>query len=603
MEGDSLALLKNCKVGDKNDMLSKAIRILLNQIDEEKTDPAKSEIASFFANKTARDALFFIGKYLAFEVVHDYEPFLFSNFNVFITALLSHFSAFEKTLEFTCQEFALDQAESESNPEGIKVLCLKYGLFITNHLSKNSEGFCRRFIKTSGIKSLLDILNDEEFTQKNHSAVLTLWHGQEFSLIDYFLAIIGNLSQRCNDLKHLWTQMNASETLLKLIRNYSIETLADVTCIANLTLDKQLERPEMSDKVCKHLSRLLEEFSIAIGSSITRYLKFIFENQKRVECEVACIINEDHTTITLFEVLDVLYNLSLNLKLSEALYFGHNAKDCLMSILAKGNTKEILFAIRVVAQFSFYEKIAKDMSKDAGFVSSVNKLICAFVESIHSGKASISDDYFQLSIYNLCKQIKWNMHRSLKRLDTTDKLSSEEAIGSKKSQLFMSYHRSSKRPCRSIKNYLEVTRFSVFMRKIGLNDHDDRYGSDLNSMAKEIDQSACVLMLVSENYRQSVCCRAEAEFAYQANVPIVCLVLEHGYSASAGVGWLGDVMRKAKFVLNWNAKADLNQIVSLVDIINSFRSSSGLADSSNDQKGKKKFIKVSYLFDNWNFSV
>jgi hypothetical protein len=515
------------KNSDKRDNLLKAIQILLSQTDARNSpDSAPSRIEPLFSNESARNAISFISKCLITEVVPDYEPFVSSNFEIFIYALISHFSAALKTMNFEGQTFSLDAIETDLDSDGIKVLFFKYGLYITIHLSQNSERFCRNMIKNGYFRPFLQILIDSELAQRNND------------LNEHLLLIISHLSRFCDDLKHVWIKQDASQNILKLVKDNSIESVAAYTCIANLTIDNKLFQSEISVKLCEYMSRLLKDFSEAIRSAqpICRHLKFIFENQKRIECEVTCF-NERNRVVTFFEVLDVFYRLSLSAELSEKLYFEMNLKGCLISIFATGNVNEILYVMRVVAQISFYDKIALDLSKDTQLMTIINKWICAFVSNIQSGESK-PEDYFQLSVYNLCKQVKWNLHQSRKKSWKKYKQASKQT---KKGQIFISYHRSSKRVSKSIKRHLETDGLETLMKTKGLDDMDDRYAIDLNSMSTQIDESSCMLMLVCEKYRQSVSCRAEAEYAVRMNIPIIYVTAQEGYS-SAG-GWIGDILR------------------------------------------------------------
>jgi hypothetical protein len=64
-------------------------------------------------------------------------------------------------------------------------------------------------------------------------------------------------------------------------------------------------------------------------------------------------------------------------------------------------------------------------------------------------------------------------------------------------------------------------------------------------MAKAVETSSCVLMCMSEKYKESPNCRAEAEYAFQLNKPIVPLYMQANYKAD---GWLGIILGSKIFV-------------------------------------------------------
>jgi hypothetical protein len=65
-------------------------------------------------------------------------------------------------------------------------------------------------------------------------------------------------------------------------------------------------------------------------------------------------------------------------------------------------------------------------------------------------------------------------------------------------------------------------------------DVEEISGSSLESMARAIEQSFCILMCMTEKYKQSANCRAEAEYAFNLNKPIIPLVMQKDYKPD---GW------------------------------------------------------------------
>jgi hypothetical protein len=64
-------------------------------------------------------------------------------------------------------------------------------------------------------------------------------------------------------------------------------------------------------------------------------------------------------------------------------------------------------------------------------------------------------------------------------------------------------------------------------------------------MANAIENSSCVLMCMTEAYKQSANCRAEAEYAFQLKKPIVPLIMQKNYKPN---GWLGIILGSKIFV-------------------------------------------------------
>ncbi len=64
-------------------------------------------------------------------------------------------------------------------------------------------------------------------------------------------------------------------------------------------------------------------------------------------------------------------------------------------------------------------------------------------------------------------------------------------------------------------------------------------------MARAVEDSLGVLICMTENYKQSTNCRAEAEYAFNLGKPIIPLIMQKGYKAD---GWLGIILGSKIFI-------------------------------------------------------
>ena len=95
--------------------------------------------------------------------------------------------------------------------------------------------------------------------------------------------------------------------------------------------------------------------------------------------------------------------------------------------------------------------------------------------------------------------------------------------------MFISYNRESRSICLDIKTFLE---------KIGLKcwiDVENIHGSSIDAMAKGIETASCVLICMTEKYKESNNCRMEAEYTLQKKIPFIPLILQKSYKPD---GWL-----------------------------------------------------------------
>lgn len=130
--------------------------------------------------------------------------------------------------------------------------------------------------------------------------------------------------------------------------------------------------------------------------------------------------------------------------------------------------------------------------------------------------------------------IFWLIEKSVKkenipqlRFKTLRELSNPDAIENQK-HIMISYNQESRDLCEKIKNELEKIGYKIWIDLKSANK------LSLDSIAEAIENSSCVLICMTEKYKQSSDCRAEAEYAFQLNKPIIPLIMQKDYKPD---GW------------------------------------------------------------------
>ena len=176
-------------------------------------------------------------------------------------------------------------------------------------------------------------------------------------------------------------------------------------------------------------------------------------------------------------------------------------------IITKGNEGEQNRCIEFFAQLSFDDEINKDIQKDTEFVTKVKEIVN------NPSKVKYK------SLLKSCEQLIWILEKDHNKPKvTTDKECKDE----KDQHIMISYNRNSRELCLQIKQKLEEMGNRIWI------DVDDMRGSTLDAMANAIDNARCVLMCVTENYRQSINCQAEAEYAFKNEKKIIPVIMQEG---------------------------------------------------------------------------
>jgi hypothetical protein len=117
--------------------------------------------------------------------------------------------------------------------------------------------------------------------------------------------------------------------------------------------------------------------------------------------------------------------------------------------------------------------------------------------------------------------ILWNLESNHEeRIETNDE---------KTFDIMISYSHKDEDICRRIYNALIKAEYRVWI------DFDQMHGNVMDSMAQAIEQSKMILICMSEQYRRSNYCRAEAHYAFQRQLKIVPILLQEHYQPD---GWL-----------------------------------------------------------------
>jgi hypothetical protein len=199
--------------------------------------------------------------------------------------------------------------------------------------------------------------------------------------------------------------------------------------------------------------------------------------------------------------------------------------------------------MRLLAQLSFDKNIGIDLSNDKEFVDSLELIIKDCLKNTQEASSEAPEI---VNLLKTCQQIKWNMNMSKdssmeekNKVETKLSAKSEAKSSVTGEHVMISYNTASRPLCLRIKEKLESFGLKVWIEV------NDIHGSSLDSMSGAVEQSFCVLMCVTEKYRQSIYCQAEANYAFRRNKHIIPCIMQTGFEDVTG--WLGIIMGTSIF--------------------------------------------------------
>jgi hypothetical protein len=120
--------------------------------------------------------------------------------------------------------------------------------------------------------------------------------------------------------------------------------------------------------------------------------------------------------------------------------------------------------------------------------------------------------------------ILWNLESNHEDRTVTTETRDEKTF-----DIMISYSHKDEIICRRIYDELTRAGYRVWI------DFDQMHGNVMDAMAQAIEQSKTVVICMSEQYRRSSYCRAEAHYAFQRQLNIVPILLQEHYKPD---GWL-----------------------------------------------------------------
>jgi hypothetical protein len=341
-----------------------------------------------------------------------------------------------------------------------------------NRLLPISTDLCFLMNDKSMLESLLKFITNEKHVK---------------SILKYESSVVGNIIFDLNwiskvaDLhKMTWHEMDALKILIELTKIVDTWNSFVHMIIANIAFDKEIEStPEVNESIDSFVELSCEAINNQNCDTGT-YEFFDDENNTQHSFEIR-IVTTNNVSISLTGLLLSLFRLSINDKIKSKIYTKPGFKDSLIKLINIGNDVEIQYAMQLLVQLCFDEKIKDDLAKDENFLNNVKNLLI---------KKKEYNEYKKL--IKTCEQLIWQL--------SEHKNKTEEIIQSDK-HIMISYNTESRPLCLKIKDELEKSNYKVWI------DINEIHGSSLDSMAKAVENAMCVLICVTEKYRQSNNCQ------------------------------------------------------------------------------------------------
>jgi hypothetical protein len=341
-------------------------------------------------------------------------------------------------------------------------------------------------ITCNHVEELIRILAHKPY----HAEIKAVRSNDETVLIDSILMILINIIQ-IENINWFFRSNAAIQDALLMVAETSLYDeicLRAYTILGEILTDEQLKELNIADRMADFLFKMLEQ---AWQHPSKEYKQIRIEYLLKGKC-----INRKNEQI-IFDLSVDFQTLSKNDSIQQTT--ANLTKIPLLTDICE----QYSTVYYILWTLSFNRDIQQQLRSSSSFMSKL----------LHLAK-DCDDEKMRKIIHG----ILWNLeidHENRRRIITFD--------------IMISYSHKDKELCKKIYEKLVQSGYRVWI------DYDQMHGNIMDAMAQAIERSHTVIICMSEDYRKSNYCRAEAHYAFQRQLKIVPILLQKYYRPD---GWL-----------------------------------------------------------------
>jgi hypothetical protein len=196
------------------------------------------------------------------------------------------------------------------------------------------------------------------------------------------------------------------------------------------------------------------------------------------------------------------------------------------------NQNALPFLVRCVVETRLDPSRVQQVALEILLALSFNNAACSMLKDdsrfMHHVRALASKIDARLSgLQRAAEGLLWKLEREEEAITKVTNLTSYRY------DIMISYSHKDQQICLRIHEQLVKDGFRVWF------DRDCLRGSTMMGMANAIENSECVLICMSNSYKQSVYCQSEAHYAFERRCHLIPVIIEPNYKPD---GWLGIIV-------------------------------------------------------------
>ncbi|GFR88272.1 hypothetical protein ElyMa_002513400 [Elysia marginata] len=215
------------------------------------------------------------------------------------------------------------------------------------------------------------------------------------------------------------------------------------------------------------------------------------------------------------------------------------AAECIWTLAFDKNVRQ------AILEFPDLVPALEDLAKSTATTTTSSSSSSKLVQAAQAAVTEIAELYSQPSPASLVRK---NVQGALWLIkgdnDPSNNVGRPQSAQVTKNHIFISYSWNEKELVKKIHSSLVAEGYQTWI------DWERMEGSTLEAMAQAVENSAVVLVCMSERYKQSPNCRTEAEYMFQLRKDYIPLMCQKRYRPD---GWLGAILG-AKLFFDFSGK-------------------------------------------------
>lgn len=392
-------------------------------------------------SKTSYVDFYLLKKLLKKPIFNDFHIFIQLNSFELFYSMLVELCEIKNKLNYNDYVEQTEDPDLDSVSNQRKISIFDSLLFIINKLAFKSVHLALYLNKKSLIKLLYDFVQDEDFIK--------------LSLISIKNTLFSNLTilvLYSDENKNDWYDLDSFQISLELLKKYTDNayiTRQINIILAYLANDNQIE-----------MLKEIEDYTNVLLIHLNQIAKKMENNEplKKIKCEYLTETKKmikglysSYFNGMLTGTLNLLYRLAINKKEKEKVFL--TQMESIRIILFKGNELEKYFALKLLAQLCFDQKISQEIAKDTQLINHLNSLITIYVNNLSENQIN-NKERLDEELLTVCRNIIWQT--SLKETEINKDLDVNKHI-------MISYSWNFQPICIRIKKELEKLNYKTWM--------------------------------------------------------------------------------------------------------------------------------------------